>query len=291
MAWHNWFLPHRDTHQKAHLISWEALVFYILIFIFLQVGFSILGYAKPGLLGISSSITQQKIIELTNAQRIKSGLGPVVENEALDKAAKLKGQNMIEENYWAHFAPSGKSPWDFILGAGYKFTYAGENLAKNFQTDEDVVNAWMNSPSHRDNLLNTHYKDVGIAVVEGTLNGVSTTLVIQEFGTTEVAPAQNPIVNVSGKQVSVPQENYEKPTLVASVKQTPPPQKSLIDPYIFLKTAGIGIISVIIFLLFIDIMVLRRRGIVRSSSHHVAHMAMLSAIGGLLLMSGPGAIL
>src|SRR3989344_1378884 len=127
MALHKWFIPHKDTHQKAHLISWEAFIFYILIFIFLQVSFSILGYAKPGLLGISSSITQQKIIELTNIERIKSGLGAVSENEALNKAAILKGQNMIEEDYWAHFAPSGKSPWDFILSAGDKFTYAGEN--------------------------------------------------------------------------------------------------------------------------------------------------------------------
>ena len=290
MAWRNWFLPHKDTHQKAHLISWEALFIYVLFFIFLQVGFSIISYTNPGILGISSSIDSEKIIELTNAERVKKGLGPVSENEALNKAAYLKGQNMLEENYWAHFAPSGKSPWDFILGSGYKFTYAGENLAKNFYNSEDVVAAWMNSPTHRDNLLNGKYKDIGIAVLEGNLNGVQTTLVIQEFGTTEVTSTQ-PLVNAGREQVIVTKEEYtQKPQLVASI-QTPNIQKPLLDPYQVIKTTGMGVISAIVVLLFIDVLVLRRRGVLRLTSHNVAHMAILSAAGGLMLMSGPGAVL
>src|SRR5258708_6733704 len=203
MAFRNWFLPHKETHHKAHLISWEALLIYALFFILLQVGFSIISYTKPGVLGINSSIDQKRLIELTNLEREKKGLGKVLENEALDNAAKLKGENMFAENYWAHFAPSGKTPWDFILGSGYHFTFAGENLAKNFYTSEEVVSAWMNSPTHRDNLLNEHYKDIGIAVEEGVLNGQKTTLIVQEFGTTEFL-ANKPLVDVSGKQVAVP---------------------------------------------------------------------------------------
>src|SRR3989338_6375783 len=110
MAWQNWFIPHKDTHKKAHLISWEGLVIYIMIFILLQVGFSIVGYTRPGILGITSSIDQKMLIELTNKEREKLGFTPVTENEALDKAALAKAQNMFSENYWAHFAPSGKTP-------------------------------------------------------------------------------------------------------------------------------------------------------------------------------------
>ena len=95
----NWFLPHKDTHKKAHLISWEALLIYILMFILLQVGFSVVSLAKPGLLGISANIDSQKIIELTNQQREKQGLVQVKENQALDEAAKLKAANMFSENY------------------------------------------------------------------------------------------------------------------------------------------------------------------------------------------------
>lgn len=291
MALHNWFIPHKDTHKKAHLISWEGLVIYILIFIFLQVGFSAVGYSKPGILGISANIDQKKLIELTNSERQKKGLPPVSENEALDKAASLKAQNMFEENYWAHFAPSGRTPWDFILGSGYKFTYAGENLAKNFYNSSDVVSAWMASPTHRDNLLNPKYQDIGIAVMEGVLNGQKTTLIVQEFGTTENI-AVNPLVNVQGKQIQIPKEEYsskEKLVLVASEINSN--IKPFIDPYIVIKFTGFSVILLIITLLAVDIWVLRKRGVFRISSQHIAHMALLSLGAGSLILANPGVIL
>lgn len=295
MAWHNWFLPHKDTHQKAHLISWEGLIIYTLLFILLQVSFSIISYTKPGILGISGNIDQKRLIELTNIERQKAGLSPVSENEALNKAAALKAQNMFAENYWAHFAPSGKSPWDFILGAGYKFTYAGENLAKNFTASDDVVKAWMASPTHRDNLLNSKYKDIGIAVVEGTLNGQKTILVVQEFGAISPGIAAKPTVEVQGKQIEVPKQDLEvkpnKPALTLAVTETKLNTKTLIDPYTVLRWGGISVIALIIVLLALDVWVLRRRGVFRLSSHHVAHMALLSLAAGSLLMSSSGAIL
>lgn len=291
MSWQNWFIPHKDTHKKAHLISWEGLAIYILIFILLQVSFSIVSYTKPGVLGITANIDQKTIIELTNAERKKMGLPEVTENEALDKAAVLKAQNMFAENYWAHFAPSGKTPWDFILGAGYKFTYAGENLAKNFYNSDEVVKAWMASPTHRDNLLNPKYREIGIAVVEGTLNGQKTTLVVQEFGTTQVFTGQ-PTVDISGQQIAVPSQDLtDKPTLVLSTTLNKYDVKSLIDPYAVAKWGGFSIIILMILLLTLDIWVLKRRGVFRLSSHHVAHMALLSLAAGSLILAGPGAIL
>ncbi|MBI2019280.1 hypothetical protein HYS95_01255 [Candidatus Daviesbacteria bacterium] len=291
MALHNWFLPHPDTHKKAHLLSWEGLVIYILIFILLQVSFSIVGFSKPGVLGISANIDQKKLIELTNIEREKMGLSRVVENEALDKAAVLKAQNMLSENYWAHFAPSGKSPWDFILGSGYKFTYAGENLAKNFYNSDDIVKAWMNSPTHRDNLLNGKYKDIGIAVVEGTLNGQQTTLIVQMFGTTDMLAAK-PAMEVQGKQIAVPEQALDnQPRLGTAVIAQKPVVKPLLDPYAVSKTAGISVLVLITFLLIVDVWVLKKRGVFRFSSHHVAHMALLSLAAGSLIMSGPGQVL
>ena len=293
MVWHKihqWFIPHKDTHKKAHLISWEALLIYVLFFIGLQVGFSVVSYTKPGILGISANLDQKKLIELTNNEREKKGLTPVSENEALNKAAELKAKNMFEENYWAHFAPSGKTPWDFILGSGYKFTFAGENLAKNFYSSEDVVVAWMQSPTHRDNLLNANYKDIGIAVVEGILNGQKTTLVVQEFATTEYL-ARKPSVSVQGKIVAVPPEDFfNKPQLVASALQTID-TKPLVDPFRLSKTAGYSIIILIFFLLMVDLWILKRRGVFRISSQHIAHMTLLSLAAGSLYMSSPGAIL
>ncbi|MBI3103932.1 hypothetical protein HYZ05_03245 [Candidatus Daviesbacteria bacterium] len=294
MFWHkihHWFIPHQETHQKAHLISWEGLLIYILFFIFLQVGFSAIGYSKPGILGISANLDQQVLIELTNKERQKLGLPPVSENEALDKAAELKAQNMFAENYWSHFAPSGKTPWDFILGSGYKFTYAGENLAKNFYSSSDVVSAWMASQTHRDNLLNPKYQDIGIAVVEGVLNGQKTTLVVQEFGSTQMI-AGNPSVNVQGKQIQIPKEEYAaKGELLLAASKTITGIKPLLNPYSFIKFASFSVILLIATLLIVDIWVLRRRGVFRISSHHIAHMALLSLTAGSLFLANPGAIL
>lgn len=290
MALHQWFIPHKDTHKKAHLLSWEGLVIYILIFILLQVSISIVGYTKPGVLGINSNIDQKTVIDLTNKEREKNGLGALVENEALDKAAALKAQNMFTENYWAHFAPSGKTPWDFIQASGYHFTYAGENLAKNFYNSNEVVTAWMNSPTHRDNLLNANYKDIGIAVVDGVLNGQKTTLVVQEFGTTENVTSR-PVADIQGKQIQVPIADLNKPQLGVVALDSRISINSLIDPFKVTKIAGISVIGFIIILLALDLYILKKRGVFRISSHHIAHMALLSLAAGSLMLSSPGVIL
>lgn len=290
MAWQDWFIPHKDTHKKAHLLSWEGLVIYILLFILLQVGFSVVSYSKPGILGIAGNIDQKRLIELTNIERQKAGLPPLSENNALDKAAEAKAQNMLAENYWAHFAPSGKTPWDFMLGSGYKFSFAGENLAKNFYNSSDVVAAWMTSQTHRDNLLNPKYKDIGIAVMDGNLNGQKTTLVVQMFGTTEMLAAK-PSVEVQGKQIEVPQQQLSKPFLVAQAPTLQLSAKPLVDPYQVYKAAGFSLIILMTTLLSIDLWVLRKRGVFRLSSHHIAHMGLLSLAAGSLLMANPGAIL
>ena len=289
MALSHWFLPHKDTHKKAHLLSWEGLLVYILIFILLQVGFSIVGYTKPGVLGINGNIDQKNVIELTNKEREKKGLSGLTENEALDKAAAAKAQNMFTENYWAHYAPSGKTPWDFILGAGYHFTYAGENLAKNFYKSDEVVTAWMNSPTHRENLLNPNYKDIGIAVVDGVLNGQKTTLVVQEFGTTENVTSR-PTADVQGSEIQVPINDFNKPQLIAASERNLN-FNSLVDPYQVTKVAGISLISLIIILLILDMYILKKRGIFRITSHHIAHMALLSLTAGSLILTNPGAVL
>ena len=314
MAWQNFFLPHKDTHKKAHLISWEAILIYVLFFILLQVSFSIINYTKPGVLGVTSNIDKQRVIELTNAERTKAGLNLIAENSALDQAAAAKAQNMFSENYWAHFAPSGKSPWDFILGTGYKFSYAGENLAKNFSTSEDVVTAWMNSPSHKDNLLSSKYREIGVAVVDGILDGQRTTLVVQMFGTptqllakaettqpsTETVaevpqPASRAEMTVSGQKINLSNQEYEqksaKPFQLASLTSQLSSVQPILNPYLFFKTSGILLIGFIFVILTLDILVLYKRGVFRISSNHIAHMSLLAISAAALITSNGGSIL
>lgn len=286
----HWFIPNKDTHEKARLISWEGIVVYVLIFILFQVSLSIVSYSKPGVLGISSDIDQQSVITLTNKEREKMGLADLKENEALDKAAAAKGANMFAENYWAHYAPSGKTPWDFIIGAGYKFTFAGENLAKNFYKSNEVVAAWMASPTHKENLLNPHYKDIGIAVVEGVLNGQKTTLVVQEFGTTENVVSR-PTADISGKQIQIPQSELDKPQLAVTAFNPALNINPLFDPYQATKYVSLTVIIFMAMLLLIDLYILYRRKVFRISSYHLAHMSILSITTASVLFSSPGAIL
>lgn len=165
------FIPHTDTHAKAHLLHWHSLFIYGLLFMLMQFSFNLINIYKPGVLGVNSNITVQEIVDKVNVERKRVGLPPVRENSMLNQAATAKAHNMFEEDYWAHFSPSGKDPWGFITGSGYKFSYAGENLARNFYTSDEVVNAWMNSPTHRANILNPNYQEVGIAVEDGVLQG------------------------------------------------------------------------------------------------------------------------
>ncbi len=295
--WKHLFLPHQQTHKKAHLLSWEALLIYILIFILLQVSFSFLAQVKPGVLGVSSNIDQHQLIELTNKKRAENNLPPLKENLFLDQAAQAKAANMFAENYWAHYAPSGKDPWGFINGSGYKFTYAGENLARNFYSSDDVVNAWMASPSHRENIVNNKYQEIGIAVVYGVLKGEKTTLVVQMFGTPQEYIAYNPTTNIESQkkaEVALPSVKpapifTPAPALVAGVRENQ--QLVTIDPFKTTKTLGVGLLLLIAFLIMLDLYTLRRRAIFRVTSKHLPHLALIGLSTFALLNLSSGSIL
>lgn len=272
----HFFLPHPDSHRKAHLISTKALLVYIAFFITLQLFFNLLTHIKPGVLGIVSQVTKEEIIDLVNKEREKRGFEPLVEDKRLSVAAQAKGMNMLEENYWAHYSPSGKDPWLFITNSGYKFSYAGENLAKNFYKSDEVIAAWMASQTHRDNLLSPRYQNIGIAVIEGVLNGQKTTLIVQEFG--------SPV-----ERVALAQPKSQK-TLTA---KTPQPQVrgETLDPYLITKSIGFFVLSFIAVIITIDLLSLKKRAVFSLSSRHLPHLALLSLALASLINLAPGEIL
>ncbi len=276
-------LPHKKTHRRSPFLSVPALLIYILFFLLLKATFVTLAEYKPGVLGVNSEITISEVIVKTNEERVKEGLSPLVENELLNIAAQEKAKNMFEEDYWAHYAPSGKDPWGFINNSGYKFSYAGENLARNFYTSPEVVKAWMNSPSHRANILSPKYQEIGIAVVEGVLLGQKTTLVVQMFG--------RPIDGLAVVPEAVPE--LPKPVEGAKVagSQTPTIPPALIDPFKTTKSLGLLVMGFISGLLLIDYLVLRQRGVFRLSSHHFAHITFIVICSSVLLISVGGSIL
>ncbi|MEK7597863.1 MAG: CAP domain-containing protein [Patescibacteria group bacterium] len=178
---HHLFIPHEENNFRAKSLHTDFLTVYLVIAFLMMLVF------KQGnirdVLGFATDISVEKLYQLTNEQRQKNSLPSLALNSTLSLAAQKKAENMFQENYWSHYSPDGKTPWDFILGAGYKYEYAGENLAKNFLFSNGVVDAWMNSTAgHRENILKREYTEVGYAIVNGILNGEQTTLVVQEFG-------------------------------------------------------------------------------------------------------------
>jgi len=143
----------------------------------------------PALIGIFllpnlaflASISGEKIIELTNKERLKNGLEIVTANQLLEKAAHEKGRAIFTSQTFQHNIDDRKfSSW--IKDAGYKYFYAGENLAIDFVTNEGTIEAWLKSPTHKKNILNENFREIGVAILEGQFQGNNTTIIVQIFG-------------------------------------------------------------------------------------------------------------
>jgi len=161
----------KKSHQK---LSYLVLVLAFLISVI----------AIPGMV-LASDISSENIVLLVNRERTNRGLIPLRENIGLHNAATTKSMDMINRNYFDHYA-YGLTPWDFMLSYNYNYLTAGENLAMDFETSEGVVSAWMKSPSHRANILNPDFQDVGVGIVKGEFvsadSSRETKMVTEMFG-------------------------------------------------------------------------------------------------------------
>lgn len=172
-------VPHKENDYRPQLLRWYGLLLIILV---IAAMFGI-NYMRTGsVLGTEANIAAVDLLKDTNGERVSQKLPTLSLNDALSKAAYMKAQDMLKQQYWAHEAPDGTTPWAWFARVGYNYAYAGENLAKNFPTADSTVAAWMASSSHRANILNSHYTDVGFAVVDGLLDGKNTTLVVAMYG-------------------------------------------------------------------------------------------------------------
>lgn len=133
--------------------------------------------------GGAAAVVTASLVTLLNTDRTDNNLPTLTVNPVLTAVAQAKADDMAKLGYFAHNSPEGKTPWYWFKQEGYSFVSAGENLAIDFSDSADVERAWMNSPGHRANLLNTTFTEVGIATAVGNYNGHKTTFVVQEFGT------------------------------------------------------------------------------------------------------------
>lgn len=219
----NLFIPTKQNDYKPYLLRKLAIIVYTFILIFVNSFGGLLGLSKVE----ASSITPQSIIKLTNQERAASGLNTLNVDSRLSAAALAKANNMLEEQYWDHFGPNGETPWQFIRAQGYNYIYAGENLAKGFQTAEGVHEAWMASPTHAANIMSPNYKDIGVAVVEGVLLGKRTILVVQMFGnlTQEVAGASTGTKTTTSSNTVIGDEHGD----IKSIMITSPAESAIVN--------------------------------------------------------------
>lgn len=183
-------LPHEGNGYHPHIIRHYGIVAIIALIIGLQFGCNLV--SGSSVLGDVSRVTISGLLEETNIARSKESLNSLILNDKLNQAASLKAQDMIHNQYWGHTSPTGVEPWKWLGDVDYRYDIAGENLAKNFETSNATVAAWMASPSHRENVMNESYKDVGFAIVSGEIGGQPVSLVVAFYGrqASEVAGQQ-----------------------------------------------------------------------------------------------------
>lgn len=264
----NLFVPNRANNYKATLLHNLSLALILVFVLSIQSVVYFISHTPNQVLGISTDLNPEKLIELTNQERQAQGLNVLAPNEQLTHAAQAKINDMFEFNYWNHFSPSKRAPWKFILDNGYQYQFAGENLGRDFSASDKLVAAWMASEGHKANILKPEYQDIGIAIGEGQIDGKSTVLIVQFFGSP--APAGSLTTTVGHDPVNQEEVFNLAGSLSDRIEGKPVPS--------VWTTQMIALIAIVALMtiLTIDIIVLKMvKKIPRISSKYWAHMMFL----------------
>jgi uncharacterized protein YkwD len=194
-----------------------------------------------------STVLPSVVIELTNEERLENDTQPLVRNPVLDEAARMKAEHMAANEYFSHYSPDGVSPWYWFDEAGYVYAHAGENLAIHFTDSSEVVDAWMDSPTHRENIVNRQYTEIGVGTAKGTFEGYDTVYVVQLFGTPGVsAPVADP-APPAPQPVAAPVEPevvtnvVPEPILLADTPTAPPAPVEETEPVVITETIPVPV--------------------------------------------------
>lgn len=309
-------VPHEGNDHYPHAIRPNFLLFYLAAILTVQLVYNFVTTGEIKVLAFATNIQQSAIITLTNQERHANGVSILTENALLDQAARKKAADMFAGDYWAHVSPSGVTPWFWFDQAGYKYTYAGENLARDFDTTAGVIDGWMNSPGHRDNLLSSNYTEIGVAVVNGFLLGHETTLVVQLFarpqftalanaqpsgaGGKSAAPTQTPAQGAPVSHEVTPSNTQANANPVVTNPFIAQPKEEIDVTYrpsvLSLEKLSGGqkmmlaiLIPILSFFLFDAVMLLRTRKVV-IRGHSLVHGAVVAMIIVVIMVGSFGVI-
>lgn len=177
-----YFIPNGENGYRPYFFRRESALALLLVIVVVELVYIAqitLVFKKTDFL---SAVLPGVLSAMTNDERASSGVGALAENDLLVRAASLKAEDMAKRGYFSHAAPSGELPWAWLEKVGYAYSYAGENLAVNFSDSADVAAAWMNSPSHRANIVNKNFTEFGIGVTRGVYQGREAVFVVEFFG-------------------------------------------------------------------------------------------------------------
>lgn len=238
---------------------------------------------KTNVLSYATELSRGGLLEATNNKRNENGRGALQLSDKLNKAAQAKANDMAVKNYWSHNTPEGKSPWVFIDKTGYNYSKAGENLAYGFSSSDSTISGWMNSNSHRENLLDNNYQEVGFGYANAPdfQNDGPETVVVALYAT--------PISGTSAKQQT------KNNNLVASASIVEPPSKtvSILGVATGNETSwavfGVGLVSGGALVAILIRHGLRFRRLIREGEYFILHHPLIDA--GLILLASVSAFL
>lgn len=196
--------------RTYRLIFWNLLLLVIIKTALPHVGFEFAAITQPAPVFAPSEIRIE-----TNLARHNQGLPALEQSVVLDISAAQKLQDMVAHQYFAHTSPTGTTPWYWFKNNHYDYAYAGENLAIGFLDAKSTVQAWMDSPSHRNNLLSSRFTQIGIAVEWAKIGEREGIVVVQHFG----QPAGASVQAVATTQPTTTAQP-EKPTAKISFSQS-----------------------------------------------------------------------
>jgi len=276
------FIPHHGNEHRPHFLRREnvrailAIVLVVELIAFILPTLNFVSLVNNSNLG---AVLPAVLDNLTNKERLNNNLSELRSNPVLDEAAKLKAEDMATKGYFAHTSPEGKTPWYWLNAVNYEYDYAGENLAINFSDSEDVTEAWMNSPTHRANIVKASYTEVGTGIATGMFEGRETIFVAQVYANPRannapvISPAQLPtstveespivtasepeqVLGISTEQVSsvnIESASPKEPTLL---------EKIMASPRHSTNTVFMVILGIIVVALFLNV-------VIRINTQHV----------------------
>lgn len=212
-----YLIPNIENNHQPHLLREKSTLAFIGAILFFEViGLVLFSNFIPGTFNNMAAVMPSVLVSKVNEERQDLSKNQLIVSEKLTEAAQLKANDMASKSYFAHVSPEGKDPWSWLREVNYSFKNAGENLAVNFVDSEDVHKAWMNSPTHKANIVRDGFTEIGIATAEGKYKGKDAIFVAQFFGQPQDSNILSANVQDSIRENSFVQKVISSPKTILS---------------------------------------------------------------------------